>query len=66
MNKVSHKNNSNRGAVQLHMHPSPVPLIKIENDMKLDKDCVKIRLHGYPTSENSVLCEFKISLFELI
>ena len=48
---VFHKKNWNQGAVQVHVEPPPIPLIKIKNDEKLDKYCVKNKFHRYPTSE---------------
>ena len=51
MNNVSHKNKCNQGAVQMHVDPPPIQLIKSNNDTKSDKDCVKIKLCRYPMSE---------------
>ena len=45
MKNCSHKKNWNLVTVQVHMEPPPFPLIKSKNDEKLDKDCVKIKLH---------------------
>ena len=49
MKKVWHKNNCNRGEVQLHMEPPPIPLIKSKNNDKYNKNSVKIKLHRDPT-----------------
>ena len=46
MKDVSHKKNWNQVAVQLHVDPLPIPLIEIKNDMKSDKDAVKIKYVG--------------------
>ena len=51
MNKVFHKKIWIIGSVQMHVEPHPIPLIKIKNDVKLDKDYVKIKLCRDPTSE---------------
>ena len=48
----------------MHVDPPLIPFIKIKKDEKLDKDCVKIKLHGYPTSEKSDLYVFKMCLFD--
>ena len=41
MKNVSHKESWNRGSVQIHVNPLPIPLIKSNNDTKFDNDCVK-------------------------
>ena len=41
---ISHKKKWNAGTIQMHMDPSPIPLIKSNNGEKSDKDCVKIKL----------------------
>ena len=64
MKNVSHKKNWNLGTIQVHVDPPPVPLVKRNTNEKLDKDCVKVKLHRYPTSEKSNLYKFKISLFD--
>ena len=48
----------------MHVEPPPIPLIKSNNDEKLDKHCVKVILHRDLTSEKSDLYEFKIALFD--
>ena len=52
------------GTVQVHVEPPPIPLIKSNNDEKMDKDCVKLKLHRDPTSQNFDLYEFKVALFD--
>ena len=64
MNNVSHNNDWNLGTVQVHEDPPPIPLIKINNDEKLDKGCVKIKLLREPESEKSDPYEFKMALFD--
>ena len=51
MKNVSHKKNRNMGTVQVHMEIPMITLIKNKNDDKLEKDCVKIKLHRDPTSQ---------------
>ena len=46
------------------MYPPPIPLNKSNNDEKLDKYCVEIKLRRDPTSENSDLFEFKMEFFD--
>ena len=46
MKKALHKNNWNRGAVQLHMHPTPIILFESKNDTKLDKDLQNLNCVG--------------------
>ena len=46
------------------MDSLPIPLIKIENDTKLEKGCVKNKFKRDPTSENSDKYEFKMALFD--
>ena len=52
MKNVFHKNKWNTGTVQVHVDPSPVPLIKNKNYEKLNKDFL-IKLGRDPTSQNS-------------
>ena len=47
----------------MHVEPPPIPLIKIKNNAKSNKDCVKTKLRRDPTSENLDLYEFKMALF---
>ena len=49
------------GTVQVHMDPSPHPLIKSN---KNDKYCVEIKLRRYPTSQKLDPYEFKMVLFD--
>ena len=64
MKNVSHKKIWRTGAVQINVDPPPIPRIKIKNDMKAGKYCVKIKLRRDPTSEKSDLYEFKMALFD--
>ena len=41
-----------------------MPLIKINNDNKLDKYCVKIKLRRYPMSAKSDLYEYTMNFFD--
>ena len=50
MKNVYHKKNCNQVAVQVHVDPPLIMLIKNKNDEKLDKDCLKIKLCGDLTS----------------
>ena len=47
----------------MHVDPSLNPLTKGKNNYKLDKDCVKIKLHRDPTSQKSDVYELKMTLF---
>ena len=48
----------------MHVYPPLIPLIKSKNGEKSDKDCVKIKLRRYPSSQKLDLYEFKMSLFD--
>ena len=50
MMNVSHKKKWNVGTVQVHLDPTPIPLIKIKNNEKQDKYFVEIKLRRDPTS----------------
>ena len=63
MKNVLHKKKYNVGTEQVHVDPPLIPLLKRKNYEKPDKDCVKIKLRRYPTSQKSELYEFKIVLF---
>ena len=63
MKNISHKKIWRTGAVQINVDPPPIPRIKIKNDMKAEKYCVKIKLRRDNTSEKSDLYEFKMALF---
>ena len=52
------------GAVEIHVNPPFIHLIKGKNETKPDKDCVKIELYRNLTSENSYLYDFKMDLFD--
>ena len=41
-----------------------IPLIKSNNNAKLEKDCVKIKLGRDPMSEKLDLYELKMALFD--
>ena len=64
MKNVSHKKIWRTTAIQIHMDPPLILLIKINYDTKAEKDCVKIKLCKDPTLENPDMYEFKISLFD--
>ena len=64
MKNVSQKKGWSRGAVQMHLDPPPITIIKSNNNVKLDKYCVKTKLRSDPTSEKSDLYDFKMSLFD--
>ena len=56
---VSQKKNWRTSEVQTHVDPPPVPLIKIKNDIKVWKYCVKMKLRRDPTLEKSDLYKLK-------
>ena len=64
MINVSHKKKCNTGTVQVQVDLPPIPLIKMNNNYKLDKYFVKIKLCRDPRSENSDLYEVKMALFD--
>ena len=41
MKKISHNKIQITVSVQIHVEPPPITLIKIKNNEKLGKDCVK-------------------------
>ena len=49
----------------MHVEPPQITLINSNNDDKLDKDCVKIKLHGYPTPEKLDIYELKMDFFDI-
>ena len=63
MHNFSHKKKWNAGLLQLHVYPPPITRVKGKHDDKSEKDFVKMKLRRDPTSENSDLYEFKMSLF---
>ena len=63
MKESLHKKIWSRGALKMHLDPTPVPLIISKNDTKMDKDCVKIKSCRDPTSGKSDIYDFKIALF---
>ena len=50
MKNVYHSMKWNVGMVYQHVEPPLTPLIKINNNDKLDKGFVKLKLRNYPTS----------------
>ena len=60
----SHKNKWTSVTVTVHEEPSPITLIKSQNNDKLDKYFVKIKLRRDPTSDKSDHYEFKMALFD--
>ena len=46
MKNISNNKNLNQVSVQVHVETPRIPLIKIKNDEKLDKDCVKLKFVG--------------------
>ena len=64
MMNVSSKKGWMTGVTHPHLEPPPIPLIQETHDGKLDKDFVKHKLRGDPTSSTLDLYELKMSLFE--
>ena len=64
MNNVLRMNNWSRRTVQVHAETPPITFIQDNNNDKLDKSFVKIKLRRDLTSENSDLYEFKMALFD--
>ena len=64
MKSVYHKKSWRTNAVQIHVDPPPIPLIKSKNDSKAEHDSVKIKLSRDTTSERLYTYEFKTDLFE--
>ena len=54
MKKVSHKKGSHTDEVQIYVESTPVHLIIIKYDTKLEKDYVKIKLFRDPMSQNHI------------
>ena len=48
----------------MHVGPALIPLIKIKNDSKQDKCCVKMKFRKDATAEKSDIYEFKMALFD--
>ena len=63
MKKVFHKNNWDQGAVQLHVGPPLILLIKSNNSYKFDEDYVLVKLRRDPMLEKSDLYEFIMVFF---
>ena len=64
MKNTSHRKKWNAEAVEQHVEPHPITIIKGKRDDKSDKDFVKLKFQRDPTSEKSDLYEFKMALFE--
>ena len=60
---ISHNKIWHSGAVKIHVEPPLIPLTKINNIAKANKDSVKIKLRRYTTSENPYWHRFKMDLF---
>ena len=52
MMNVSHKKKWYSGTTQVHVEPPLIPLIKINNNNKLNKDSFRIKLRKDLKSEN--------------
>ena len=63
MKNVLHKKDWHTCAVKTHLDPPPMSLIKIKNNAKSKKYCVKTKLRRYHTSEKLNLYEFKWPYF---
>ena len=59
MKNVYHKEIWRTGAVQIHMEPHPIPVIKSNNDKKSENDSIKIKLRRYDTSEKLDMYKLK-------
>ena len=64
MNNFSHKKKGNTGTVQMHVEPSPIPLIKSKNADKWDKYFVQIKFRRNTISAKSDLYELKTAWFD--
>ena len=64
MKNILHNKKCNTGTVQVHVEPPPIPMIKGNNDDKLDKYLVKIKLRRDPISEKLDFYEIKMALFD--
>ena len=64
MEKVFYDKGCIPGAVQIHLDPHPIPIIKIKIDTKFKKDYVKIKLHINPVLVIFYMHEFKMSLVD--
>ena len=64
MRNVSHNKKWNKVTKEVHVYPPPLPLIKSNNDGKLDRYFFKIKLFWDPTSEMLDLYEFTMALFD--
>ena len=50
---IFHKNSWRTSAVQIHVDPTNIPLIKSKIDVRSERDCLKIKLSRDPTTEKS-------------
>ena len=58
MRNVYQKKSWCTGAVQMYVDSPPINLIKIKNNAKSEKDCVKIKSHWDPKSLKTVFNGF--------
>ena len=54
MKNICHKKMCRNGPLQTRVEPPLIPLIKSNNDAKLDQDCVKIKLCRDTTSNSPI------------
>ena len=64
MKNIFQKKSWHTGAVQIHVYPPPIPLIKSKFDLKTEIDYVKIKLRRNPRSEKLEMYELKMPLFD--
>ena len=64
MKNVLHEKIWPTGAVQIHVYPPLITLIKSRNNTKGGKYCAENKLCIDPTSKNSDLYELKMALFD--
>ena len=57
MKRILHNKNWDRNAVQLQIHPPPIPIIKSKNYEIKEKYCVKIKLRKDRMSKKTKLYE---------
>lgn len=62
MKNISHKKCCISRAVEIHLYPPRVPVIKINLDMKSNKYYVKIKFYRNTTSGKSDMYDFIMSL----
>ena len=61
---IFHKKSWRNGEVQILVDLPPITLIKSKNDLKVENECIKIKLCRDPTPENSDTDELKMALFD--